>query len=201
MKILFDDKLKEVNKVEEAMQEIGQMIQNEIHNQHLVFTHCVIDGIEVYEQIENYLDEHKEIIQEIHLQASTRDEIINNMLIEAENYLNRALPALKDLVDTFYQGATNKTWGDFQQFLEATSWLFSMIQSIDQIKQPTNWDAYLTIMAQLQNELTSVMEAIENQDESLIADLLQYEITPLLEALKVEITTTIDKEGSRHDVS
>lgn len=201
MKILFEEISKEVNTSEDAVQEIVNLIQNEIHKQNLVFTHCVIDGEEVFNHVENYIEEHKDTIQEIQIQAATRDEIINNMLLEAENYLSRALPALTELVDMFYQGATEKTWGDFQQFLEATSWLFSMVQSIDQIKQPANWDAYLTIMAQLQNELTSVMEAIENQDESLIADLLQYEITPLLEVLKVEITTTIDKEGSRHDVS
>lgn len=201
MKIIFEGLSKEVNTVEEAVQEIGYMIQKEIHERNLIFTHCVVDGTEVYEQIENYIETHKETIQEIHVQAATRDDMINNMLLEAESYLNRAIPALKELGNTFHQGATEEAWGNFQQFLEATSWLFSMVQSIDQIKQPANWDAYLTVMSHLQNELKLIVGAIEKQDISLIADILQHDIAPLLVNLKEEITITIDKEGTRTNIS
>jgi len=171
-------------------------------NDHHFFSHFIADGKEIYEDTELYLEDHLHSINELEVVLKSVKEFINDILLSAGEYIQRAKPELPSLVEEFYHHADKTTWDRFIDFLEGLVWLNQMIATIDGTKQqPKNWDQYLNIAAALKEHLESLQEALENQDEVLVADTIQYELLPLLEELEKEINTTIDQEGYRYDIS
>ncbi|AKP48490.1 hypothetical protein [Bacillus smithii] len=175
---------------------------NEETNDHYFFSHFIADGKEIYEDHELFLEDHLTEISELEIVLKTVKQFINDILLSASEYIQRAKPELPHLVDEFYHHSDQTTWDRFMDFLEGLEWLNQMIATIDRTKQrPENWDQYLNIAAALKEHLKSLQEALENQDEVLIADTIQYELLPLLEELGKEIDSTIDQEGYRYDIS
>ncbi|MED4882741.1 hypothetical protein [Bacillus smithii] len=175
---------------------------NDETDSHIFFSHFIADGKEIYKDHELYLEDHLPSISELEVVLKTVKEFINDILLSASEYIQRAKSELPSLVDEFYDHADKTTWDRFMNFLEGLEWLNQMIVTIDATKQqPKNWDQYLNIAATLKEHLKSLQEALENQDEVLIADTIQYELLPLLEELEKEINTTIDQEGYRYDIS
>lgn len=171
-------------------------------NDHYFFSHFIADGKEIYENHELFLEDHLTGISELEIVLKTVKQFINDILLSASEYIQRAKPELPPLVDDFYNHADKSTWNRFVAFLEGLEWLNQMIAVIDGTKQhPINWDQYLIIAGAMKEHLETLQEALENQDEVLIADTIQYELLPLLEELEKEIDSTIDQEGYRYDIS
>lgn len=62
-----------------------------------------------------------------------------------------------------------------------------IIEKIDQIKHSiVNWGKFVKSIAVFEVELPNLMEAIENKDSILIADIIQYEILPQFEIINGE---------------
>lgn len=178
----------------------------ETMNEHLedgyFFSHFVADGEEIYNNHEQYLLEHAQTIQKLEIITKTVEQFTNDLLISAEQYINGATPEIETLVDEFYKSPTEATWHRFVQLLEGIQWLQQMITSIGNIDgQPDNYPAYVAIATTMQEQLTELEEAMQNEDNVLVGDLIQYEITPLFEKLQSEITATIDKEGYRYEAN
>ncbi|OLN24034.1 hypothetical protein BTO30_01040 [Domibacillus antri] len=183
--------------VEQIIEQINTWLNNSYY-----FSHLIVDGVNVYEEPEQYLTENLGSIDKLEIVARTAKEFTNEILLSAENYLQGAIPELTKLSDGFYNNPASDTWDDFGDMLEGMQWLNQIIVSIDQLpKQPQNWDEYLKLAATLEVELKNLEEAMENSDNVLIGDIIQYEMAPLYEAFEKEIQTTIDTEGSRHDVN
>ncbi|MEJ9151444.1 hypothetical protein [Bacillus smithii] len=175
---------------------------NEETNDHYFFSHFIADGKEIYEDHELFLEDHLTEISELEIVLKTVKQFINDILLSASEYIKRAKPELTPLVDDFYNHADKTTWEKFIAFLEGLEWLNQMITVIDGTKQqPKNWDQYIKVATALTEHLVTLQEALENQDEVLIADTIQYELLPLLEELGKEIDSTIDQEGYRYDIS
>ena len=79
MKIIFEENFKEYKQMpssEEVIQAINEMIQDDYY-----FSHMVIDGVEVYEEPENYLFEDE--IQVFEVKARTKAQFLADVLISA----------------------------------------------------------------------------------------------------------------------
>ncbi|MGG1481152.1 hypothetical protein ABE402_09600 [Bacillus smithii] len=171
-------------------------------NDHYFFSHFIADGKEIYENHELFLEDHLTGISELEIVLKTVKQFINDILLSASEYIQRAKPELPPLVDDFYNHADKSTWNRFVAFLEGLEWLNQMIAVIDGTKHhPQNWDQYINVATSLKEHLETLQEALENQDGVLIADTIQYELLPLLEELEKEIGITIDQEGYRYDIS
>ncbi|MEC2077893.1 hypothetical protein [Metabacillus fastidiosus] len=183
--------------VEQIIQKINELLANNYY-----FSHLVVDGEEVYEEPENYLLSNSEYINELEISVKTEKEFINDMLLTAEEYIKRARMELGVLADGFYQNPNAEQWNHFAQMMEGLQWLNQVIGHIDRVKEkPKNHNEYIKLNSKLQMEIRSLHEAVENEDYVLTGDLIQYELVPIYEALEIEITTTIDTEGYRHDLN
>lgn len=165
-------------------------------------SHLVADSINVYDDPEQYLLENLETIQTLEVVAQTTEELLNDILLTAENYLKRAVAEFVNLTNAFYNIPTPENWTNFSDLLEGMQWINQIISTIDQMKRkPINWEQYIKLSAKLEVELKNMEEAVINSDHVLIADIIQYELLPIYETLQQEIKTTIDTEGIRHDVN
>ncbi|HHY74183.1 MAG TPA: hypothetical protein GX497_13365 [Bacillus bacterium] len=189
------------NKVE-SIDELIQQIIDTLNESNLYFNYLIVDGVEVYDECEEYLLDRINDIKKIEVEAKTVETFTSDLLLMGENYLKGAIPEVSKLADEFYKGATQNTWEKFQQLLEGLQWLYQFIETVNKnSERPYNWDQFLEISGNLQNELQNLNEALVNNDAILIGDLISYEIQPLLERFKDELTNTIDHQGQRTDLN
>lgn len=202
MNLILNNERYEYENTQEHVNELFQKINEETEKFNLHVSHLIVNGEDVYENHGEYILEKLEVIDTVEVVTKTAKEMLNDILISAESYLSAALPEIDLLVNDLYNNPTEETWGKFSQLIEGLQWLIQMIQTIDQFEQKLeNWDNYLMVVGSIQNEVNTLMEAMENMDTVLIADIIQYEIQPLLMQLKETVTTTIDNEGERTDLS
>lgn len=198
MKLLFKGETIQVDNelsVEFITEEINRLLANRFY-----FSHLVADGVEIYEEPEQYLERHLHEITELEIIAKTEQEFVNDLLLTAEEYIKRAVPEIKVLVDQFYNNPDQESWNKFGQLLEGLQWLTHLVQTIVSVdKKPENWMNYLKASFSVNEELKNLEEALKNNDSILIADILNYEALPFFKELKKEIQYTIDTEGYRHD--
>lgn len=182
--------------IEEVFQQINEVVaQSSFH-----FSHLVIDGTEVFENHDQYILDHIDEIEAIVVCVKTEQEFIVELMHTAESYIESAEPEILKLVDDFYQSPSNAAWDKLNQLLEAVQWLHQMACSVNQsIKVPKNWGACMEVITDFQDMLQQLELALENLDSVLTADIIQYELLPLLKSLGEEISNTINKEGYRHD--
>lgn len=202
MKLLLLDETYTYNNDEESIDKMFGEILEKISETDLQFSHLVIDGEEVYENYGEYILERLNEVDTVEVVLKTVKELINETLLSTESYIKRAIPEIETIVDEFYQNPSQQTWEKLKQLIEGIQWIAQVILSIDQFEEKlANWEDYLTNLATLQNELPNLLEALQNQDALLIADVIQYEILPIFELLQKNVTETIDNEGARPDLS
>lgn len=166
------------------------------------FSYFIADGEEVFENHEQYLEQHAGKIDKLEIIAKTEKQFANDLLLDGEGYLTRALKELPVLSEAFYDNPTSEDWTKLDALLGGLQWLDEMLMSIGRSNiQISNWQSYLAISEKMQDEIKNFAEALENEDNVLIGDIIQYELQPIFEEFKEEINTTIDNEGTRHDLS
>ncbi|MEK4146242.1 hypothetical protein NST02_04020 [Robertmurraya sp. FSL W8-0741] len=177
---MFDN---ETNVTEKIIEKINSIISEK----NLFFSHLIIDGQEVYEDHEEYMLAKIEDVKEIEAIVKTVQELIDDVLITLDDYTSRAIPEIKRLVNEFYQIPSENTWLSLTYLLDGIDWLYQSLKKIDQIKHSiVNWGKFVKSIAVFEVELPNLMEAIENKDSILIADIIQYEILPQFEIINGE---------------
>lgn len=200
MELIFKNKkvqFDQLSSVEEIIEKINELLGDQYY-----YSHLIVDGEEIYEEPESYLLDYLASISTMEVATKTVREFVNDVLIMAEDYLTRAIPEMTVLTDNFYQNPNSDNWEEFSSMLEGMQWLNEMTDLIDKAKErPGNWDECIKYAAQLEMELKNLEEAVKNTDHVLMADIIQYELLPIYEALQAEFNTTIDTEGKRYDLN
>ncbi|HHW36012.1 MAG TPA: hypothetical protein GXX18_01710 [Bacillales bacterium] len=172
---------------EEGLNELFNTINKVIIEKDVHFNYMIVDGQEIYENHEDYLQEHLRLIKEIEIKVNSVQEIINELLVSLNEYTRRAIPEIRNLIDQFYQNPDEHSWNTLQQFLEGIDWIYQTIKSIDHTdKSFQEWDKYIHAIAVMEVELPNLLEAMENRDVILIADIIQYEVLPQFEMIYEE---------------
>ncbi|WLR50592.1 hypothetical protein LC040_15195 [Bacillus tianshenii] len=202
MKLTLFEKTFDYENALSSIEEMFKDINEEIEKSDYLFSHLEIDGVEVYTDHDIYISEYIEHIQKVNVKVLKPESMLDDMMLQLESYLEGALPEVQLLVDDFYQGPSEKSWGNFELLLEGLQWVNQFIGTVDQIIEDMNEKKqYLVHQASLVEEFRNLEEAIEAGDTILIADIIQYEIVPVMESVKKEITKEIDKKSIRKDVN
>lgn len=200
MKLLFQKQtvtFEQTPIIEEVIEKINELLQDQFY-----FSHLLADGEEILEDPEQFLVKQLVNIDSLEVIAVAAKEFINDLLLSAEEYTERSVPQITELVDEFYNNPSGENWADLSALFEGVQWLTTMIETVNQSAvRPTNWDEVVTSSEALQTELGNLEEALENADTVLVADMLQYEILPVFESFVIEFKTIIDTEGTRHDLN
>lgn len=200
LKLLFLEQSMEYENIP-SLQEVIEQI-NELLQKNYYFSHLLVDGEEVTDDIDSYLSIHMSEINTIEIIAIEALKFINNLLLSAEEYVVRAIPNIKTLSDEFYNNPETTSWNELSNLLEGIQWMVSVVNVIDQsIARPSNWDDSIENVNILVDEFSNLEEALENTDNILIADMLLYEILPVFETMNNTVRLIIDSEGKRNDLS
>lgn len=181
-----------------APQRLFSLIEEVLQGTEYHFSHLVIDGIEIYDRFEETIIQSIDQIQQIDVKVKTIEEFIWDCLISTRDYLNRAIPEIEHLNDQLYQGPDQSTWSLFLDLLDGLQWIHQMISMLNDVDlAPINKDVFRVIDSQLLQHYATLEEGLQNQDHVLVADVIQYELTPLLEDLNHEIDSSLEEK--HHD--
>lgn len=199
MKVTVLDETKNINNTNSVYEQVQTFINNTIDNKDVFFSHMVIDGVEIYHDFEFYVEDHLSEIEHIHVEVRTAEEFIQDIISSIQQYVESALPELKQLSDEFYQTSQSSSWGKLHDLFEALQWIHESIMSIDREKaRPSDWDEKLVISSSFEPIFPNLLEALEAKDNILIADIITYEIIPLFQRLGQMKSSEDSKRDSSH---
>lgn len=200
MKVIFEQQIKELQTIESAAEIIEAA--NEFLHDGVYFSHLIVDGEEVYEGYENYLEKNMKSIETVEIIAKTVQQFVNDLLLSAEEYIERAKPELQSLAEQFSHEPSQQSWKQLADLFGGIQWLSQMNDVLHELeKQPSNIEIYKEIFEAMKEELGQLEEAMNNEDFGLISDIINYEVIPHFEQLYEAVQTTIDTEGTRPNLN
>ncbi|WP_100374048.1 hypothetical protein [Bacillus sp. FJAT-45037] len=199
MKFVIRDKNYDFTNKSEALQSMTDLVNKELKNKDYYFSHFNVDNIFVFDNYEEYFDENFQVIKRVEAVFKTVSEFVIESLQSMEKYLEQSLPEIRIFVDELYSSQADIGSNKTIQLLEGVQWIHKAIKNIDQLEvRPKDWDDLLISVTSLEMVVKEMEEVFENQDTIVFADLLQYEIEPLLVDIHKKVATTIDEEGVRN---
>jgi len=199
MIITLMDSVLTLDNTPESVRKLIQMIDNIREADDCVLSCMIVDGLEIYDGYEDYLLDRLSQVESIQVSVQTRKESLDESLLVASGYLERALPSLKELASEFYNGASTEAWGQFEQFLEGMQWLGELINKLERSKHGfKSWKSDGSVASDFSEIINNLFQAVNNSDLILIGDTLKYEFMPLLQTLRTDIQRTVDSEVVRN---
>lgn len=142
-----------------------------------------IDDTPVYSGYEQIIVNDYRDINRINIITRTKKESIDETELALADYLEKFIPASRQIADYFYGDLNEEQWTEFTQLLEGLSWIVNSLKFLQILHgNQETLAAQALRMEALVNELG---ESLERAEYTLTADLMNYEITPLLEKMKI----------------
>lgn len=184
------------------LNDVFDFINKSIKESNEFFSHLVVDDIEVFDNHDEYLVDRIANIKEIKVFTKTKNSLLIESAESTEIYLKAAIPEIKLLVEEFYDQPNEETWSKFSQLTEGLQWLIQLVYSLERLDEKLpNTEKYSSALKTMESELINLLEAVENDDVTLIGDIITYEILPSLEILQEATTETVDQVGSRKEAN
>lgn len=193
MKLLHKQTSYTIENDTSAIHFIYEKVNELIQQENTVFSHLVIDNQEIYEEHEAYISKHLQEILQVEIVTHSKQEMIWETMDSINDYLKRAIPALKELIDASYHTFTKQTWEGIDQLAEGMQWIlqFNMFTKASKIK-PAYWENIEESISTCEQGFKALMEGIETKDTVLISDILSYEIVPAYESLESNLEKSLE---------
>ena len=138
-----------------------------------------LDGQEASSNTQDNLKTSTASVESLELELALLQDLVANNLTNAKEYLKKLVPGFQKAADLFRMGNEQEANRYYLQILEGIDWFSQVLLTIvnaqvDIFKEQT--------LEERQKKLTEFMaqmlEANQNQDWVLMADLLEYEMAP-----------------------
>ncbi|MDN4606807.1 hypothetical protein [Sporosarcina highlanderae] len=200
MKLIIGEQHIEYKEIPSA-DEVIELINESVTQGHY-FSHFIADGEEVYDEHEEYLESNLDEIKDLKVVIKTEKEFVNDVLLSAEEYLQRAIPDMSLLVEGFNRVPTSDIWDRFELLLGGMEWLNDMLKVVTNSKErPTNWELFQQLKSNMQAELLKIRKAMEKKNTNQISTIIKNGLLPFFVQLEEEFGKTIDSEFVRKDLN
>lgn len=208
MKIYIEDQILEMENNTKEIDNIFNQIDNVIDKSSKILSHMVIDDFEIYQDFYDYFLDNIRVIEEVKVITLTYKELVHDTLISAIEYIRRILEKIEELANKFYRNPERESWNDLNDLLGGITWTINTFSSIDQDKRLNDvvssyesWNLYAKEIFTLQEILSDFEEALENNDNVTIADILLYEILPIFKEMGERLLELVKMEGRLDDLN
>lgn len=194
MKFVVDGNIYFLEKDEEIIEKIADILTDEMEKTNKVIKSFEIDGLELYQDYFEYILDNLNYIENIKVKLITYKELVGETLIGTIDYLQGAAEEIVPLSEAFYAEPTKKSWDDFSDLLEGINWIISVFNLIDNDKSLIEtlpsyeiWNLYAKDILTLNELIPQMNDALNSKDNTLLADLMMYEILPLYEDMREQL--------------
>lgn len=184
-----------------SMDELISLVEKEMELEGKVVSHYKIDGQVIYDLDELINQTTISLPNKIEVVLITKEELAVNALKSALDYLDRALPEIQFLADEFYSGSQSENWVKLGDLVDGLNWIFQVFDFVFNVNLKGDMIEKLgSNFVEIKEELPGLLEAMEQQDTVTIADIICYEIKPLLEEIKVLIKKVLESWENKNNV-
>lgn len=201
------DKTLEYENKKDILDTMFKEINDIVSGTNLIFSHLIIDGLEVYDDFYDYFLDNIGNIEEVIVVTKTMKEMSEEILLSTIDYLERAIPEIEILSNEFYKTPSRESWKKLMDLIEGIKWImdtFAAIDSNEQLKNIVNsyeeWNTYAKDIYELNELIIEFEEILENSDFVSTADILSYEIIPLFNNMKEKLLKLISEEVEINDI-
>lgn len=192
MKLIYNNETMTLDRNELAFQTIFTKVNELIENEKVVFSHLVVDGVEIYDKHEQYIQGRIDEILQIEIVTHTAEQMIQEAMQSIYEYLERAIPALNTLIEESYAGYTDETWQGISQLSEGMEFIVTFIGSVKGLdEKPVNWEKIHHTFKHSEEQFAMLLQVIEQQDTIEISYVLANGIVPAYEGLRDAIEPAI----------
>ena len=183
----------------EALEHIMKAISTQAEEKSLIFSHMIIDGVEVYDDPMSYIEHNFNHIEEIEAILKTEEEVLGQYVLELYSILYQGLPQIVNLGKLFTVNINDKIWDEMDSFLKEMGILINVYnellanyQTLTNKFAQINWHAIDNEFNIFTGAIAAMGTYIENQDTVVIADLILYEVLPAMEKVFMILGETIN---------
>lgn len=194
MKIHILDKTLEYENNMNAYDKISSYVDDLINKSNLIFSHLIIDGVEIYDNYYDYFLDNIKNIEEVTVITKTIKEMYREIILSTVDYIERAIPQIEILSNEFYKTPFKDSWTKLTDLIDGIKWImdtFMMIDNNKQLKDLVNsyeeWNQYAKDIYSLKELLLEFEDVLENSDYVSIADILSYELIPLFKEMREKL--------------
>lgn len=194
MKFIVDGNIYFLEKDEEIIEKIADILTDEMEKTNKVIKSLEIDGLELYQDYFEYILDNLNYIESINAKLITYKELVGETLVGTIDYLQGAAEEIVPLSEAFYAEPTKESWDDFSDLLEGINWIISVFNLIDNDKTLIEtlpsyeiWNLYAKDILALNELIPQMNDALNSKDNTLLADLMMYEILPLYEDMREQL--------------
>ncbi|MEC0370799.1 hypothetical protein [Paenibacillus chibensis] len=167
----------------EAINEWWKKSTSQIYNQKRLIYCLEIDGVKMYTGYESVIVNNYNNIDKIEIMTKGYEESICETLQEMGLYLKVFIPRSLIIADYFFGEVSEEAWGEFSKFIDGLNWIISSLEFIQTISDPCN-DAVELVLRKLEPVVANLEQSIRNGDHVDVADLIKYELIPIIEPLQ-----------------
>lgn len=194
LKLIVDGNIYFLEKDEEIIEKITDILIDEMKKTNKVIKSFEIDGLELYQDYFEYILDNLNYIENIKVKLITYKELVGETLVGTIDYLQGATEEIVPLSEAFYAEPTKESWDNFSDLLEGLNWIISVFNLIDNDKTLIEtlpsyeiWNLYAKDILALNELIPQMNDALNSKDNTLLADLMMYEILPLYEDMREQL--------------
>lgn len=200
MKLFILNETFELGNTEESIEQVFEYIRQAIDETEYNFSYMIVDGEEIYDEFEIYIEENLKSIKEVKVKMLTNKEIATDNLENINNYLKAVIPMMETLSNNFYNQPDAKNWEQVNNLIEEVSYIKYIRETIDDMgslsELVSNYYAWHEFTIQV-GKLNIVPEqyrlALENVDTQKIGDMISTQIKPAFEIMHDKLETLLEK--------
>jgi len=192
MRVTISNITFDVKKTPPGMKKMFARIDEAMRDFGVYYSHIVVDGEAIFENPKEYVEQELDYINEIEVMFFTAEQYLQQVMGIVDDYLLKALPAMKGVADEFYGRPDDGTWERFSITIEGLQKLVEIINSV--ISDPafsSKIGDFTYIGEKIGTELIKLKEAAEWGDMTLVGDIVNYEIVPFVESLHKAVSKLI----------
>ena len=141
-----------------------------------------LDGQEVSTSASDTLMSPVSSIELLELELADLKDLMANNLGNAKEYLEKLIPGFQKAADLFRMGNEQEAHKFYLQILDGIDWISQVVQTVvNSRNKELEGQDLKDRQERLTGLMTQMLEANQNQDWVLLADLLEYEMIPFYE--------------------
>jgi hypothetical protein len=190
MELWIGNTMTEFENSQTGLEMLLRAVEEAENSSGLILSHLLVDEVAVYDDYWDYLETNLENIRKVQAELKPISELMREILQSTTLYLERSLPTLEKLAESFYSEVNTDTWQDLSDFLEGLQWLVQSIEMMDEVSGLADivadyeqWNRYSKAVRGLQPIVTELDEPLQHEDYVSVGDVLLYEVVPLMQEL------------------
>ena len=198
MKFLILDKTFELENNIESVEEIFDCIKEALEETEYNFSYLIIDGEEIHNDFELYLEDNIKSIGEVKAVMISTKNLIRANLINIDEYIERAIPIITKLADRFYKDVDSDDWSQVSELLEVIGFILHTFEGIDNMDNLNEivsdykvWNEYANEVKSIEYIVKSLNSSLEKNDKELVGKLLSSKVVPIFKNMNMKLDVLV----------